>query len=197
VNRRATPRTAELKRTALQRKPWPSVQGGVPGEARQHARARSGSSASVRTPKSAPAPETGFTAAQRLAIRTRAGNGSAEDACCEICGVWCGRYGGQVHHRQNRQAGGSRRRSALSNGVLAHGTPETGCHGKCTTGTGKVMAEMKAAGFVLLSSADPRAESILLAGRDGGIQVWLDDDAHYVDAQGGILSGPPREVACA
>lgn len=139
--------------------------------------------------------ETGFTTVQRLAIRTRAGNGDPGDARCEICGIWLGRYGGQVHHRMNRQSGGSRLRDHLSNAVLACGTPESGCHGKCTTGTGEVLAGMEAAGFVLRTGRDPERESILLAGLDGGLEVWIDDYAHYTDAQGNVLDAPPRRCS--
>ena len=143
------------------------------------------------------ADDTGFTAVQRLAVRTRAGNGDPAEASCEMCGIWLGRHGGQVHHRQNRQMGGSLLRSQLSNGLLACGTPldPATCHGKATTGTGDVKRAMQAMGFVLETGQDPLSEPVMLHGQDGGVPVWLDDAAHYTDAQGSILAGRPREVA--
>ena len=141
------------------------------------------------------ATETGFTTVQRLAVRTRAGNGDPEQAACECCGRWLGRYGGQVHHRQNRQSGGSRLRNRLSNALLACGTPFELCHGKCTIGVGAVKEEMEAAGFVLESGQDPLSEPVMLHGQDGGVLVYLDDDAHYRDAQGNILSAPAPGAA--
>ena len=127
------------------------------------------------SPRKAPR-DTGFTYAQRMKVRARAGNDNIEDACCECCGRWLGRYGGQVHHRCNRQAGGSRLRNRLSNAVLACGTPLTLCHGKCTA----LDEQMRAEGFVLDSGQDPLAEPIMLHGEQGGVTVWLDDDGKYL-----------------
>ena len=60
---------------------------------------------------------TGFSAAVKLAIRTRAGQGDPNAASCEACGRWLGR-GGEVQHIQARGMGGSRRRNVVTNGVL-------------------------------------------------------------------------------
>jgi hypothetical protein len=121
---------------------------------------------------------TGFPARVRLAIRMRAGNGRAEDACCEACGAWLGRYGGQVQHIRARQMGGSRRRNSTSNGALLCGTPLTGCHGACE----RRDPRMRAAGFWLLQSDPP--QPVMLHGLDGGILAWLDDSGSYQPAAG-------------
>lgn len=125
-----------------------------------------------------PRHNTGFTTAQRLDVRTRAGLGDAYQALCEICGIWLGLYGGQVHHRHNRQSGGSRLANVLSNGVLACGTPESGCHGKCTIATGPAMAAMKDRGFVLVTGQKPQLVPIMLPG-SGGRPTWLTDEGTY------------------
>lgn len=134
------------------------------------------------TPGHQPATETGFPPAMRLLIRTRAGNGDPDEARCECCGRWLGRRGGQCHHRLGRQSGGSRRRNKPSNGLLACGTPFTGCHGEATA----FRQHMKDKGFVLNSGQDPAMVPVRLCG--GTVWVWLDD-------AGGYLLAPPREAA--
>lgn len=125
---------------------------------------------------------TGFPPAMRMVIRTRAGHGDPENAVCECCGRWLGRYGGQCHHRLGRQSGGSRRRNRLSNALLACGTPFTLCHGEATA----FRQHMKDKGFVLNSGQDPAAVAVRLYG--GTRLVWLDDE-------GGYLLAAPRGVA--
>lgn len=126
-----------------------------------------------------PRHNTGFASGQRLEIRVRAGLGDPFQALCEICGIWLGLYGGQVHHRHNRQSGGSRLANVLSNGVLACGTPLTGCHGKCTIGTGPVMESMKDRGFVLITGQDPLLVPILMPSTDGDLPTWLTNTGTY------------------
>lgn len=129
-------------------------------------------------------PVTGFSAAVKLACRTRAGGGSAEDALCEACGRWLGRHGGQVHHRINRQMGGSRFRNTIVHAALLCGDPFTGCHGAATRLSGR----MKAMGFVLLSTQDPAAEPVMLHGEQGGATVWLTKDGRYSAARPGDVA---------
>lgn len=129
-----------------------------------------------------PAGSTGFPPAVRLLIRTRAGNGDPDQARCECCGRWLGRTGGQCHHRLGRQAGGSRLRNKPSNGLLACGTPFTGCHGEATA----FRPHTKAKGFVLNSGQDPALVPVRLHG--GARRVWLDDE-------GGYLLAAPQGVA--
>lgn len=98
-------------------------------------------------------PATGFSARVKLLVRVRAGNGEITDACCESCGRWLGRYGGQVHHRLGRQAGGCKLTvvNCAANALLLCGTSLTGCHGLATAmGDG-----MKSAGFVIEHGNDP------------------------------------------
>lgn len=125
---------------------------------------------------------TGFPPAMRMQIRTRAGNGDPENAICECCGRWLGRYGGQCHHRLGRQSGGSRRRNRLPNGLLACGTPFTGCHGEATA----FRQHTKDKGFVLNSGQDPATVPVRLYGGDR--PVWLGDE-------GGYLLAAPRGTA--
>ena len=140
------------------------------------ARAREGKITSgTRGRKAATVRETGFSAATRLLIRTRAGNGDPDEARCEACAVWLGRYGGECQHIQARGSGGSRLRNRVSNGALLCGTaldPRT-CHGKCEARS----ARMRAMGFWLKQS-DPRGP-VMLHGDQGGACVWLTDDGFY------------------
>ena len=66
-----------------------------------------------------------FSQKVKLQCRTRAGNGCADDARCECCGCFLGRYGGQVQHRLARGAGGSSDPlvRSLANAALMCGTP--------------------------------------------------------------------------
>jgi hypothetical protein len=66
-------------------------------------------------PAAPPRPETGFPLSVRLAARKRSGDGEVDEARCESCGVWLGRYGGEIQHRLARGSGGSR--SAVVNGI--------------------------------------------------------------------------------
>jgi hypothetical protein len=81
-------------------------------------------------PARKPARETGFPGPVRLRVRARAGNGDAEQARCEACGTWLGRYGGQVQHRLARKAGGSRSKviNGIANAALLCGNRYEGCH---------------------------------------------------------------------
>lgn len=132
-----------------------------------------------------PSSQTGFSPAVKLLIRTRAGQGDPENACCEACGRWLGRYGGQCQHIQARQMGGSRHRNTASNGVLLCGTPQSLCHGLCESRD----EGMHAAGFWLRSDEDPQPV-MLHDSSGGGVTVRLDDLGNYLDLAGTILSAP-------
>lgn len=122
-----------------------------------------------------PQQETGFTSAQRLKIRARAGWGDVNDARCEACGIWLGRYGGQVQHRAARKMGGSRLRNVLPNGALLCGTSATGDHGRAERRDPQLHAD----GFWLEEGQDPRLVPIMLPYTDGGLPTWLTDDGEY------------------
>ena len=66
-------------------------------------------------------------------IRTRAGHGDIDNACCEACLTWLGEHGGQIQHIKARGMGGSRdpRLGSPVGGALLCGTPQSGCHGLC------------------------------------------------------------------
>ena len=130
-----------------------------------------------------PEAETGFSAAVRLAIRERAGGGDVNDARCESCNVWLGRYGGQVQHIVARMIGGSRRRNNISNGCLLCGNSLTGCHGLCEARD----EHMRAMGFWRKSTDPP--SPLMLHGEQGGVTVWLDDEGGY------SLTAPERGEA--
>jgi hypothetical protein len=120
--------------------------------------------------------DTGFSVAVKLAVRTRAGNGDPFGACCEACGCFLGRYGGQVHHRMNRQSGGSKLRNGIQNAALLCGTPDdyATCHGKAT----RLDERMNAAGFWLSSKEDPR-EVPLVFHHMSGCVAWLTQNGDY------------------
>ena len=132
--------------------------------------------------------ETGFSRSVKLAVRKRAGNGDIEQAACECCGVWLGRYGGQVHHRLNRGMGGSKLRNGIQNAALLCGTPDDldTCHGKATRAP--VSSRMYAMGFCLKDGQDPTAEPLMLHGEQGGVLVRLTPDGAYEPARPGEVS---------
>jgi hypothetical protein len=128
-----------------------------------------------RTPWRPKPRRTGFSAAVKLGTRKRAGGGDPDEACCEPCGRWLGRYGGQVHHRQNRQMGGSKLRNGIQNAGLLCGTPASLCHGDATLGT----EAMKDTGWVLRSGTDPASTAVTL---HDGRRVLLGADGQYKTA---------------
>lgn len=121
---------------------------------------------------------TGFPRPVKLAIRTRAGNGDLDEACCEACGRWLGRYGGQCQHRDARGLGGTSLplTDSAANGVLLCGTPSTGCHGLCE----RRDARMNRRGFWLKHGQAPDETPILLHRAHGSaIARWLTEDGKY------------------
>ena len=124
-------------------------------------------------------PRGEFSAATKLLVRKRAGNGLAEDAMCEACGIGLGRRWGQVHHIVNRGMGGSRDEviNSAANAALLCGTPVRGCHGLATA----LDEEMGARGFWLPQGTDPRTVPMMLASEHGsGISVWRSADGSYL-----------------
>ena len=134
-----------------------------------------------------------FTAKVKLQIRTRAGHGDPSQARCEACGRFLGERGGQVHHRAGRGSGGCRDAviQSLANAALLCGTAFTGCHGRATAFARDL--GMDAGGFWIghgtTPDYDPRNVAILLAGRDGGMRVWLSATEPV------YLTADPRAVA--
>ena len=111
---------------------------------------------------------TGFPAAVKLLVRTRAGNGDIDLAACECCGIWLGRYGGEIQHREARGMGGSSdpARNSLVNAVLL----STGAH-RLAESRDRGMNE---GGFWLRSGQDPARTPIRLHSEHGsGVMVWL------------------------
>jgi hypothetical protein len=131
----------------------------------------------VHPPK--PRKVTGFPASVRLAIRRRAGGGDVNEARCESCNIWLGRYGGQVQHIVARMMGGSRERNAITNGCLLCGSPLTGCHGLCEARD----EHMRVKGFWRKSS-DP-VVPLMLHGEQSGVLVWLTPEGGYRVARPG------------
>lgn len=134
---------------------------------------------SAPAPKRKPARDTGFPATVKLQCRKRAGNGVVEDAKCEACGIWLGRYGGQIQHRLARGSGGSSLPIVASvvNAALLCGTPASGCHGRAEDRD----EEMRAWGFWLKHGDGwPDEVPIMLHSEHGsGITVWLSADGEY------------------
>lgn len=121
---------------------------------------------------------TGFPAAVKLAVRTRAGQGDPDEASCEACGLWLGRERGQIQHRDARGMGGSSSpvNASAANGALLCGTPFEGCHGLCE----KRDEGMNEEGFWLRAGEGPLETPIMLHSQYGsGVTVWLGVDGEY------------------
>jgi hypothetical protein len=121
---------------------------------------------------------TGFPARVKLLVRIRAGQGDADDACCESCALHLGRYGGQVQHIIARGMGGTTRPvlSTAANGALLCGlTPQDpdGCHFRAESRD----AGMRARGFWLEQGSDPALEPMTL---HSGVVVWRSEDGSYL-----------------
>lgn len=136
-------------------------------------------SSATRTPRPRPVAatrrrDTGFSAATRLAIRTRAGNGDPSAALCEATGVFLGERGGEIQHRRARGRGGSRDplTNSAANGALlsreAHALAEARDE------------RMRAEGWWIPSWVSPLDEPVLLHCADGGLTVWLSEDGQYL-----------------
>jgi hypothetical protein len=165
-----------MRRTPL--KARASLRRKTPLKARAAGMFGPGASLKRPQPRHAKRKDTGFSQATKLAVRTRAGHGDADCASCEACGRHLGRLGGQVHHRLNRQMGGSKLRNGIQNAALLCGTPDdySTCHGKAT----RLNAHMKGAGWVLESGQDPALESVMLhSAGGGGMTAWLAADGSY------------------
>jgi len=135
--------------------------------------------AGAGTVKSAARTETGFSRAVKLAVRTRAGSGDVNEARCECCGIWLGRYGGQVQHIVARGMGGTSSPvlKTAANAALLCGTAQSGDHGLAESRD----REMGAKGFWLPQGTDPRTVPMMLASEHGsGITVWRSEDGRYL-----------------
>jgi hypothetical protein len=137
--------------------------------------------------------DTGFPPQVKLLARTRAGGGDIDQAACEACGRWLGRYGGQIQHRLARGAGGSKDPvvNGIANAALLCGTPldKRTCHGKAESRD----PEMEAKGWWIESGNgpehDPRHVPVMLQSAAGsGVTVWLGEDGKY-------LTEAPKELA--
>jgi hypothetical protein len=145
--------------------------------------------AAAQSPRTAPtirtvaavrrARDTGFTPAQKLLIRTRAGNGDPAQARCEATGVFLGEHGGEIQHIQARGMGGSRLRNNVANGVLL----ACAVH-RLAEARDEHLHEQ---GFWRYSHEVPGP--IMLHGQNGGVLAWLDDEGRYLDADGQIIGG--------
>ncbi len=185
-----------VKRSALRRSSRPAPRTPLRRRARLTATSGLPRKATSRTP-SAAAPrkaprDTGFPAKVKLLIRTRAGNGNPENACCEACAMWLGEDGGQIQHIYARGKGGTRNPlySTTANGCLLCGTRYTGCHYLCEDRAHPLNAHMNAMGFWRLRNGreKPGDYPIMLHGQQGGTTVWL-------DTAGGYAATAPGEAA--
>lgn len=176
------------RRAPMERGPGPARQTPMPARTRPLPQGKPLAAVSARRQATPPPPrprrETGFTAEVKLAVRTRAGGGDPLEARCEVDGVWLGIDGGQVHHRCNRQMGGSRRRNVIQNAALLCGTPQTGCHGAAT----RLEVRMRDRGFVLDSGQNP----LLVPVRPYG-----DERPRWLTAEGGCTFTPPEGAEAA
>ena len=125
---------------------------------------------------------TGFSPRVRKLVRTRAGGGYPENACCESCGIWLGDHGGQLQHRLARGVGGSKDPvvGSAANAVLLCGTPQSLCHGLAESRDPEHRMEDR--GFVIRHGVgpdfDPRYVPLVLL---GDVRVWLSEtEARYL-----------------
>ena len=165
-------RTAPIPGSAALERPWPLLRA-------------AGSAETTRQPgrKTAARTETGFSRKTKLQVRTRAGNGSADDAMCEATGVWLGRYGGEFQHRDARGMGGTS--DPVTNSIVNAVLLSKDAHRLAESRDERMNAE----GFWLKNGEDPALTPILLHSQHGsGITVWLGADGSY-------LLEPPSEVA--
>jgi hypothetical protein len=192
-------RSAPVRRSPLppRAKPVPRGKGFAPNPDITGTLKRTGAGGN-RAPATAsrrPVRDTGFSYEQRMTVRARAGNGDPDDARCEACPRWLGRYGGEVQHRCARGEGGSRLRNNLANAVLLCGSAlsREGCHWDCENRGGERNAGLYEQGFWRWIDEHPRIAQIpiMLHGAGGGITVWLDDSGSYLDAAGNIIGGAP------
>lgn len=156
------------------RKPMPR---GTKGLARKTGLTRTAGPARAAHPQVTPR-STGFPARVKLQVRKRAGDGEAESACCEACGQWLGRYGGQVQHVVARGMGGTSNPvlSTAANGALLCGlTPQDpdGCHYLAESRH----REMRDRGYWLPQGSDPRAVPMTL---HTGAVAWRAEDGSYL-----------------
>lgn len=128
--------------------------------------------------------DTGFSRAVKLQIRTRAGQGDPDNAVCECCGTYLGRYGGQVQHIVARGMGGTSNPvlGTAANGGLLCGTAQSGDHGLAESRD----PGMRRKGFWLPQGTDPRRVPMTLW---SGAEVWRPE--HGTD----YLFEQPSEVA--
>jgi hypothetical protein len=170
-----------MKRTAIARGQSELTRTPMPPRTSPMPRASSRAQRAVAATR-APHRDTGFSAATQLDLRTRAGNGDPEEACCEACGIWLGLHGGQCQHLVPRFMGGRGPKAPwwinhLVNGALLCGTVYTGDHALAESRSGY----MRDLGFWLVAKSDPlwnpSLESFRLYGRTqggllGGTEVW-------------------------
>jgi hypothetical protein len=167
---RETPLTRKVGLTAS-RTGWTLRRSGI----RPVSDRRDSAQAAPRRPRA----DTGFTPKVKLLVRTRAGNGDLDEARCECCGIWLGRYGGQVQHLVARGMGGTSNPvlKTAANAALLCGTAQSGDHGLAESRD----REMGAKGFWLPQGTDPRLVPMTLASEHGsGITVWRSVGGEYL-----------------
>ena len=158
-----------LRRTPMRRSssltPGPGLARTVP------LRSSSPERAAAPKTKSAPRRETGFSAAVKLACRTRAGDGDPAQARCEAHGGWLGLDFGDFQHIVARGMGGCK--DPLINSAANCAFICRRCHDIAESRD----PEMSRRGFWLPQGTDPRMVPMTLW--DGG-QVWRSVDGRYL-----------------
>ena len=157
-------RTAPIPRSAALERPWPLLRA-------------AGSAETTRQPgrKTAARTETGFSRKTKLQVRTRAGNGSADDAMCEACGAGLGRRHGECQHLVARGMGGT------SNPLLSTTANAALLCRDCHRTAESRDREMGARGFWLPQGTDPRLVPMMLASEHGsGVLVWRGVNGEYL-----------------
>jgi hypothetical protein len=124
---------------------------------------------------------TGFSASVKLGTRSRAGSGEPERALAECCGIWLGRYGGDIQHIIARGMGGTS--DPLIDSIVNAALMCRPHHDLAEARDPELLER----GFWRHSWETPGACPLMLHGRDGGFTRWL-------DSRGGYSATPPSEA---
>ena len=117
---------------------------------------------------------TGFPETVKLAVRKRAGGGDPDNARCEATGVWLGRYGGEIQHRDARGMGGTS--LPVTNSIVNAVLLSTEAHRLAESRDPLLNAQ----GFWLRNGEDPAETPIMLHSQYGsGVTVWLTPAGGY------------------
>jgi hypothetical protein len=139
--------------------------------------------------------EAGFPRAVELMVRTRAGGGNIDAACCEACGKHLGRYGGEVRRRlaQDQDGPGNLVAGGVENAALLCGSRYDGCRKRA----GDRDPVMEAAGWFIRAGNDPRYVPVMRVRPDGTLPRTADGGLvpEWLTGDGRRTTEPPAQAA--